>query len=606
MLAPRSVRASEGIMASSIKWQWMVALALFVGAGALAGKAEAQNTDVMVDGVHLRLYRPDAIPASGNISVTGFDAAGAANVLVVVNDTVNPNPMRLEVTGDGSGADRIGVIEIRNLDPQSNLLVEVTADTTVTPVVSSLSYLGGIRSVAGAAGQVVFGNLYVAGDLGADVDEDAIRVARMTTVIVDGSIFGNIRSTQAGIDINTVKCGGDLIGDIHTTPGSTIAILADLRYLDVGGNLGALDRPAILRIAGYVESIEVGDPNVPGTGEVFADIRINHVVGTARDGILHNMRVYGSFMGNLEVSQLARFAPSNDVTIFGNLDATVEVHRRLNLNVEIGGDLMRSFLINTDNGLAATNAFNSAATISVHGGAEIITGTNFNSYTFSRSTLGGGFVGVVSYGLHGVDAAPVHNSLLSGVMAGSFPTHVGEAVVIIPSYGPIVAGPGATPVLTIERQSTTDPCQWTNANADFTVLVRPNLDGDAAVLSDHEKRSVALGGVSGVEPEPGVYRVRPTNLLSDTTLSSDPAVTWASWTAPGCATGATPAYAFRVDPAEPVCVCDTNGGGLSLQDLFDFLTNYFAGSILADINGDGEVTVQDIFDYLACYFDGCP
>lgn len=55
------------------------------------------------------------------------------------------------------------------------------------------------------------------------------------------------------------------------------------------------------------------------------------------------------------------------------------------------------------------------------------------------------------------------------------------------------------------------------------------------------------------------------------------------------------------------CPADFNGvGGVTVQDIFDFLAAYFAGDAAADFNGIGGVTVQDIFDYLAAYFAGCP
>ena len=54
------------------------------------------------------------------------------------------------------------------------------------------------------------------------------------------------------------------------------------------------------------------------------------------------------------------------------------------------------------------------------------------------------------------------------------------------------------------------------------------------------------------------------------------------------------------------CAANFNGfGGLSVQDIFDFLEAYFTGDPRADINGEGGVTVQDIFDYLAAYFTPC-
>lgn len=59
-----------------------------------------------------------------------------------------------------------------------------------------------------------------------------------------------------------------------------------------------------------------------------------------------------------------------------------------------------------------------------------------------------------------------------------------------------------------------------------------------------------------------------------------------------------------VEPIVPPCPCDFNGGGLSVQDIFDFLGAYFANDPRADLNSDG-ISVQDIFDFLACYFAGC-
>lgn len=43
--------------------------------------------------------------------------------------------------------------------------------------------------------------------------------------------------------------------------------------------------------------------------------------------------------------------------------------------------------------------------------------------------------------------------------------------------------------------------------------------------------------------------------------------------------------------------CD---GSTSVQDIFDFLTGWFANA--GDFNADGATTVQDLFDYLAAYF----
>jgi hypothetical protein len=55
-----------------------------------------------------------------------------------------------------------------------------------------------------------------------------------------------------------------------------------------------------------------------------------------------------------------------------------------------------------------------------------------------------------------------------------------------------------------------------------------------------------------------------------------------------------------------VCRADfNNSGGLSIQDIFDFLNAWFAGAPGADYNQIDGLTVQDIFDYLNAWFAGC-
>ncbi len=56
----------------------------------------------------------------------------------------------------------------------------------------------------------------------------------------------------------------------------------------------------------------------------------------------------------------------------------------------------------------------------------------------------------------------------------------------------------------------------------------------------------------------------------------------------------------------PGCAADFNGdGALSVQDIFDFLGAWFAGTPSADFNGIGGLSVQDIFDFLGAWFAGC-
>lgn len=54
------------------------------------------------------------------------------------------------------------------------------------------------------------------------------------------------------------------------------------------------------------------------------------------------------------------------------------------------------------------------------------------------------------------------------------------------------------------------------------------------------------------------------------------------------------------------CPGDFNGSGTdTIQDIYDFISAFFAQSPAADVNASGTVSVQDLFDFLAGYFAGC-
>ncbi len=74
-----------------------------------------------------------------------------------------------------------------------------------------------------------------------------------------------------------------------------------------------------------------------------------------------------------------------------------------------------------------------------------------------------------------------------------------------------------------------------------------------------------------------------------TTVNGSPSANFARW---GC--------------PEPVCLADFNTvNGVTVQDIFDFLTAWLAGNTSADFNGVNGVTVQDIFDFLTAWLAGC-
>lgn len=56
----------------------------------------------------------------------------------------------------------------------------------------------------------------------------------------------------------------------------------------------------------------------------------------------------------------------------------------------------------------------------------------------------------------------------------------------------------------------------------------------------------------------------------------------------------------------PGCVGDYNTtGGITVGDVFDFLSDWFATNARADVNLDGAVNAQDVFDFLTAWFSRC-
>ncbi len=54
------------------------------------------------------------------------------------------------------------------------------------------------------------------------------------------------------------------------------------------------------------------------------------------------------------------------------------------------------------------------------------------------------------------------------------------------------------------------------------------------------------------------------------------------------------------------CPADYNhSGNLTIQDIFDFLHDWFLGTPASDFDGDGHLAIADIFGYLTAWFGGC-
>jgi hypothetical protein len=169
--------------------------------------------------------------------------------------------------------------------------------------------------------------------------------------------------------------------------------------------------------------------------------------------------------------------------------------------------------------------------------------------------------------------------------------------------------------------------QYQNADGTGALIDVSNNSYDQAGFPRFEVRPIAIA-TCGLAP--GALVDVNTDMTFDVDLTSPGAVRHvregldggrlnfmiSSMTPTSQQSSATPAFYTKEYPAAlggvparlslRVCVGapgDWNcSGTVSVQDIFDFLSDYFTGR--ADFNADGITSVQDIFDFLAAYFGG--
>ncbi len=227
-------------------------------------------------------------------------------------------------------------------------------------------------------------------------------------------------------------------------------------------------------------------------------------------------------------------------------------------------------------------------------------------------------------GLTGADLSPQADLLLSSAASVAFAGTNGKAALVrtaslIPSgtacpaiFGSVVdfvgyggAGTncfeGATGA--VGNLSTTtaaframDGCQDTNDNtADFTIAAPAPRNGATAA------------NPCGVVPPAGVCCRGAT---CNATIASSAActATLVGGQVAGASFPAGAACNSSGSVTTPCCYADYNKvGGINVQDIFDFLADWFAGSPYANTGGSGapaSLQVQNIFDFLAAWFAG--
>lgn len=133
---------------------------------------------------------------------------------------------------------------------------------------------------------------------------------------------------------------------------------------------------------------------------------------------------------------------------------------------------------------------------------------------------------------------------------------------------------------------------------DWRLDVVDTFPGSAGVLNAFELGIDPVMGVACDAPPP----TGACCLASDCTVTSQAGcqVQLGTYRGVGTLCGDT--------PTNPTTCCPANfnsAGGVSVQDIFDFLQAWFSAEPTADFNNDINVTVQDIFDFLSAWFVGC-
>ncbi len=151
----------------------------------------------------------------------------------------------------------------------------------------------------------------------------------------------------------------------------------------------------------------------------------------------------------------------------------------------------------------------------------------------------------------------------------------------------------------------------TDGEADWSVLseavtfdLSADMTGDLVVNQDDvvELVTVILGTSMGDVNLDGVVNSADQAIVNASIATPPASPSWAN----GDLNGDGVVNAADLALVVPGCAADFNGvNGVTVQDIFDFLTAWLAGNSSADFNHVNGVTVQDIFDFLTAWLAGC-
>ncbi|HWB19468.1 MAG TPA: hypothetical protein VG711_04140, partial [Phycisphaerales bacterium] len=501
------------------------------GAGMLSQGAEATIFIRKADGTNVS-------PAYYTMT---FDSH-TANYTITLKTLYAPQQDTVyEIHGDGGENIDVVNIDVDGPAAGSPVIVRILSD--------GAQGVGSVYSVVqhGNA-ETLLNKVNIKGDLG------EVSVQAIGDLTAGGDVTGPIVSTQADNSsrgINSVTAQGDILGDIWAHGGKISLVLAYGAIGDVGNPIEIQAKYGITQISALNGiHADVTTRFGGGTGKLWA------MTTTAFDGTLDTE----GLMSHPNNGSAGYLYYSQSFTGHVNIGKGFNGAGQYVL-LPTGG-LKGQITVNADN--ASGQTWTAPVKIGPNGDPNqvVISGPG---YSQSRSSLGGGAVGLVPFGLYSTACTPANGATVDP-SAG--------LKVKLTHYGPVTWQPGFP--VSVEKRVKGSNGAWTvQPGVGFTYALDPN---DANTLI-----------VSGASGQPGFeggyqYRIKATSLLK-CSVNALPAVLW----------GAD--YLFTVNAAPATCAADITGDHLvNIDDLTQVILNWNTPFLpsTADVNHDNHVNIDDL------------